>query len=429
MRERLVSVAGVAIIVIIIVASVEISAYFYTTYLAKRYGILFYLPHITESYATYAARVNPSLGWPSPQSMHPQPDGPAGEKAMASNSGHSSQEIPISAYGDSFTAGFGVKPEYTWSNVLGKMLGCPIENYGVPGYGTDQAYLRFHDNTQDDAKIVLFGYLSENIQRNVNQLRNFLAPINQCQTKPRFVLDEKGQLDLVPVPQLTEKNYQEFIKNPERFLTNDYFAPGGPSGAQKLEFPYTWSIIKAYKFFYDRYVKDYKSYLQFYKPDHPSRAFPLTMAILKQFLQESKNRGKHPILLIFPTNEDFRYYYQNHKFVYQPLIKELRKEHIEYIDLGTGILKRLGGKNYMDLFSGEKYFHFNKEGNKLIAQILYDYFTAKHYCPKTHKANVTNPKGNQTGRRSPLGGLFSNIQRSEVDGDLHHFGAVYSARG
>ena len=222
MRERLVSVAGVAIIVIIIVASVEISAYFYTTYLAKRYGILFYLPHITESYATYAARVNPSLGWPSPQSMHPQPDGPAGEKAMASNSGHSSQEIPISAYGDSFTAGFGVKPEYTWSNVLGKMLGCPIENYGVPGYGTDQAYLRFHDNTQDDAKIVLFGYLSENIQRNVNQLRNFLAPINQCQTKPRFVLDEKGQLDLVPVPQLSEKNYQEFIKNPERFLTNDF---------------------------------------------------------------------------------------------------------------------------------------------------------------------------------------------------------------
>ena len=68
MRERLVSVAGVAIIVIIIVASVEISAYFYTTYLAKRYGILFYLPHITESHATYAASFPTPTGGASAES-------------------------------------------------------------------------------------------------------------------------------------------------------------------------------------------------------------------------------------------------------------------------------------------------------------------------------------------------------------------------
>ena len=403
-HNRLATFTGVALIAVVLIATVEISAYFYTTYLAKRYGILFYLPHITESYATYAARVNPLLGWPSPQAMQQKPDGMAGTGTTASNPKYVTQEFPISAYGDSFTAGFGVKPQYAWSNVLGKMLGCPIKNYGVPGYGTDQSYLRFHYNTKDNAKIVLFGQLSENIQRNVNQLRNFLAPVSQCQTKPRFVLDEKGQLDLVPIPKLSEKNYKEFIKNPERFLTNDYFAPGGPSGAQKLEFPYSWSIIKAYKFFYDRYVKGYKSYLQFYKLDHPSHAFPLNMAIIKQFLLEAKNRGKHPILLIFPTDEDFRYYYQNHKFVYQPLIHELKKEHIEYIDLGSGILKRFDGKNYMELFLGEKYFHFNKEGNRLIAQIIYDYFTAKNYCPKTHKANEINMEGTQKGRRYPLQG-------------------------
>jgi len=403
-RHRLVTFTGVALIALVIAATVEISAYFYTTYLAKRYGILFYLPCITESYATYAARVNPLLGWPSPQSMPPQPDGQAGNGAMASKSEHLAKEIPISAYGDSFTAGFGVEAEYSWTNVLGKMLGCPIENYGVPGYGTDQSYLRFHYNTQDDAKIVLFGQLSENIQRNVNQLRNFLAPSYQCQTKPRFVLDAKGQLELVPVPQLSEENYNNFIKNPELFVTNDYFAPGGLSGAQKLGFPYSWSIVKAYKFFYNRYFKGYKSYLQFYEPDHPSGAFPLTIAIIKQFFQEAQNRGKHPILLIFPTHEDFEFYYQNHKFVYQPLVHELEKMHVEYIDLGSGILKRLGGKNYMELFSGEKYFHFNKEGNRLVAQIIYDHFTARNYCSKAHKANTTNSEGTQTGRRYPSGG-------------------------
>lgn len=75
MRERLVFITGAAIIFLVIVATVELAAFFYTTYLAKRYGILFYLPQITEDYATYAARVNPILGWPSPQALQKERDG------------------------------------------------------------------------------------------------------------------------------------------------------------------------------------------------------------------------------------------------------------------------------------------------------------------------------------------------------------------
>ena len=388
MRERLVSVVGVAMIVILILATVEVAAYFYTTYLAKRYAILFYLPLITEDYATYAARVNPRLGWPSPQAIQEQRDDLARTVAASTEP---DRDIPISAYGDSFVAGFGVDPENAWSNVLGKMLGCRVANYGIPGYGTDQAYLRFHDNTQDEAKIVLLGVLSENIQRNVNQLRNFLIPSSQCQTKPRFILDQQKHLRPVPLPQLTAENYEDFIKNPGHYLHYDYFVPGGPSGAQKLGFPYTWSILKAYKFFYDRYVLDYKSYLQFYRPDHPSQAFPLTVAIINQAISEAKARGKHPIVLVFPTDEDFRVYDQH--FVYEPLIHELNQKKIEYIDLGTEMLKHLGKRNYMELFLGGRYHHFNETGNKLTAQIIYDYFKAKKYLPQTVQHTATLPPG------------------------------------
>jgi len=373
-RNRLVFFTGVVIIVVLIAATVEIAAYFYTTYLAKRYGILFYLPQITENYATYAVRVNPRLGWPSRQALQKERDDLAKTLAAAPNP---EKDISISAYGDSFTAGFGVKPEYAWSNVLGKRLGCRIANYGVPGYGTDQAYLRFHNNTADKAKIVLLGVLSENIQRNVNQLRNFLIPSSQCQTKPRLVLDKRGHLQFVPLPKLTAENYEDFIQNPGRYLKHDYFVPGGPSGAQKLAFPYTWSILKAHKFFYDRYVLGYKSYLQFYQPGHPSHAFPLMMAIIKQCIHEANIRGKHPIVLIFPTDEDFRVY--DHHFVYEPLLQALKKENIEYIDLGAELLQRLGGRNYLELFLGGKYHHFNEEGNRLVAQIIFDYFRAKNY--------------------------------------------------
>jgi hypothetical protein len=384
MRHRLMTFTGTALIIFVVLGTLEVAAFVYTTYLAQRYGIIFYLPRlISEDFASYSARVHPVLGWPSPQAKQEQPDGRADSKQLPG-------EIRLSAYGDSFTAGFGVEPEHTWSAVLGNMLGCQIENYGVPGYGTDQSYLRFHHNRSDPADIVFFGHLSENIQRNVNQLRNFLAPIHQCQTKPRFILDEKGQLQLVPLPQLSAENYDVFIKNPERFLRHDYFAPGGPSGAQKLGFPYLWSVVKAYRFFYNYFIVGYKSYLQFYRPDHPSRAFPLTMAIINQFHQEAQSRGNHPIVLIFPTDEDFRYYNKHLEFVYKPLIRELEKSHLDYIDLGSEIVTRWGDKNYMDLFSGEKYYHFNKEGNKLIAQIIYDYFSARNYCPRTPKANASN---------------------------------------
>jgi lysophospholipase L1-like esterase len=402
MHNRLVTFTGVALIAFVLIATVEIAAYAYTTYLAKEYGIIFYLPHITENYATYSTRVNPLLGWPSPQTIQEQRNNLSGKATTASDSKNFDKEIPISAYGDSFTAGFGVEPEYTWSNVLSKMLGCRIANYGVPGYGTDQSYLRFHYNTTDEAQIVLFGQLSENIQRNLNQLRNFLAPIYQCQTKPRFVLTKHGQLQFVPIPQLSAENYDTFIENPVHFLTNDYFLPGGPSGAQKLEFPYTWSIIKAYNFFYNHYILGYKSYLQFYQPDHPSQALPLTMAIINQFIHEAKDRGKHPIILVFPTDEDFRVYRNNKQFVYKPLINKLEKEEIEYIDLGSELLKRLGNRNYMDIFSGAKYFHFNKEGNRLVAQIIYDYFTEKNYCPQNSK---------QTSSRQ---------QKPKLEGDASH---------
>jgi hypothetical protein len=381
-REGLVRLTGAALIIVAVAAAVELAAFLYTTYLARNYGILFFVPHITEDYPTYAARVNPRLGWPSPQALTKAQENLARQQAaLRPDSAPGQPPASLSAYGDSFTAGFGVEPEETWSEVLGARLGTHIANYGVPGFGSDQAYLRFQANHQDPAKIVFFGFLSENIQRNVNQLRNFLIPNFQCQTKPRFWLDDRGQLQLEPLPSLTAANYQDFCQRPEDFLKHDYFAPGGPSGAQRLSFPYTWSILRAYKFFYDRWVLGYKSYLQFYAPDHPSRALPVTVAILKQWHAEAQQKGQHPIVVIFPTNEDLRMFQQQGKFVYEPLLAELAKNHIEYIDLGTDMVNRLGKRHYMDIFSGEKYYHFNKYGNSIVADIIYDYFISKKYYP------------------------------------------------
>ncbi len=402
MQKRLVKYVGVAIIIGLVFIAAEIGAYFYTTYLAKNFGILFYTPHITDSYSTYKKRLNPLLGWPSSQAIQEQ---------------RQARQAPISAYGDSFTAGYGVPPEDTWSNILGRMLGCTIANYGVPGYGTDQAFLRFQSNPPDGSKIVLFGHLSENIQRNVNQLRNFLVPNQQCQTKPRFVLDDQGKLKLVPVPHVSAADYDKFINNPDLFVKDDYFLPGGPSGAQKLKFPYTLSIIKAYKFFYNRYVLGYKSYLQFYRKDHSSKAFWITIALINKFCAETKKRGKHFIVLIFPTHEDFFYYKKNKKFVYQPLIEEFKKANIAFVDIGYEINKRWGDRNPLELFSKQRYYHFNEEGNKLIAQIVYEYFVAQNLCNRFLTKHLPRriPWHGLAGRQV---GRLNTVSRTRLEEDV-----------
>ena len=48
-----------------------------------------------------------------------------------------------SAFGDSFTYGDEVGGNEAWAFLLSQKLGCEIENFGVNGYGLDQAYLKY----------------------------------------------------------------------------------------------------------------------------------------------------------------------------------------------------------------------------------------------------------------------------------------------
>jgi hypothetical protein len=49
-----------------------------------------------------------------------------------------------------------------------------VSDYGVSGYGADQAYLRFR-RVPDEAPVVILGIFGEGVIRNVNQYRGFLG--------------------------------------------------------------------------------------------------------------------------------------------------------------------------------------------------------------------------------------------------------------
>ena len=108
----------------------------------------------------------------------------------------------MSIYGDSFTFGDEVNDDEAWGNVLSGLLECKVANYGQSGYGTDQAYLRFELNAAaDKAPVNLLAIYPDNILRNLNQYRPFLAGpyASWLAVKPRFIV-EGEELKLIPQP-------------------------------------------------------------------------------------------------------------------------------------------------------------------------------------------------------------------------------------
>jgi hypothetical protein len=374
--RRSTAILGTILIVFLVFGFAEFMAYLKTRQLVK-YNIGFISPDITESYDWYMIRHDPQLGWVTPADRLDA----EGSRPIPAFPEPTRTKTCVSLYGDSFTEGAFVDNGHAWSNVLSQFLNCRVANFGVSGYGTDQAYLRFANNLNDKAHVVILGFLSENLMREVNQLRNLISPCTACLLKPRFYLSDQGKLTLVPIPTLTKDAYTTLKEHPERILSHEFFLPGGPSGYQRMGFPYTWGIIKAFPIIYRNLLLHRPTYFDLYQPGHLSHAVPITLGIMEEFCREAKKRGKQPLILIIPTHFDIIQYHHDGKWVYQPLLDLMARENLEFIDAGPGIVKYLGDAGVETLYSPKNNNHFNEKGNWLLAMIVYDYLKEKNFDP------------------------------------------------
>lgn len=126
--------------------------------------------------------------------------------------------IRISLFGDSFTNGVDVPFEGTWGFGLENLLNgtgrrVEILNFGVPGYGMDQAFLRWtHLGPAYAPQVVIFGLQIENVKRNVNIIRPLYNHVADLPfSKPRFVAD-RNVLATVNVPALSPEQLVPTLK-------------------------------------------------------------------------------------------------------------------------------------------------------------------------------------------------------------------------
>jgi len=121
--------------------------------------------------------LDPVLGWSTPRSAD-NPLGLSGAECMPPL-----HRVPILFYGDSFVAGTATPCPSTIPRQLERLLpDHPVYNFGVGGYGVDQAYLRLAQTLPEQpAAAVLFGIFTGDLDRVLLTVRT--AP------KPYFTID------------------------------------------------------------------------------------------------------------------------------------------------------------------------------------------------------------------------------------------------
>ena len=98
-------------------------------------------------------RHDPELGWDYRPNERLTDVGAFGRETHITVDGDGARTLPgvagpglIAAYGDFFTAGSNVNDDQTWEYFLSRLTGTRVANFGVAGYGPDQALLKLERN-------------------------------------------------------------------------------------------------------------------------------------------------------------------------------------------------------------------------------------------------------------------------------------------
>jgi len=285
----------------------------------------------------------------------------------------------IALFGDSFVYGHD-DLEKSWAHLLEKQLQSPVLNFGVDGYGPDQALWRFEKRFTPAVKtpLVCLGIMSENIGRIVNAYRMFYGRKNEpTLTKPMYVMDPNGQILLQPNPLTSSARIGRL--NDMAFLTKigqtDYWYRHFKKYRlnQRIGFPYASYLLKALPYyvknFYQKRIQNKADYKILYQ-----KAFAVSILeyIVQRFIQGAVKKGAYPIILFMPNWKDMVDHQSEGQTVYQSFFERIRRKHSATFDAMTyfdPLLK--SGQKVNDFFISYKQGHYNPRGEAIVAQGFY----------------------------------------------------------
>jgi hypothetical protein len=237
--------------------------------------------------------------------------------------------LRLAAFGDSFTFGGDVADRDAYPEAFARLDGgIDVANYGVPAYGLDQTFLRYlKERGAARPQVVIIGYLSENICRDVSVFRPFYNPNTVFPlAKPRYLLDGRG-LRLLRNPLPTPESYRRLLAAPA-----DSLAELGRHDAYYRTRPHAspWDHSATV-----RLVKLAGAQLSPANRDGcygAGEAFSVTTRLFSLFYETALRDGAQPVILIFPTREEVTGWRSDRRKRYAPLLSFLGGKGYRVID-------------------------------------------------------------------------------------------------
>lgn len=269
----------------------------------------------------------------------------------------------IALVGDSFAFGDEVTFEESWGHQLELALHsrCQVLNFGVPGYGVDQAYLRYiRDVRSWHPDIIVFGLINDDIYRTLSTYAFLIWPDGEIPfAKPRFVVSgDRLSLQNVPTPIPEEIFSRDSIRSlPHIQLDMEYHE-------SEWDRP-TWRLLH-YSYLFRFVTTLYPRWEREREETSYETLKAVNRSLVKNFVEIAQAEGSVPLVVYFPEPSDYKPSAPRPPGFVPNAIAMLDEAAIPHIDLTTCIAALDDSKRFA---AGG---HYTAEGNRAVAACLND---------------------------------------------------------
>ncbi len=118
------------------------------------------------------------------------------------------EQVTILTLGGSFSAGWGLENDQTYSAILGRSLGVPVANFAYHSYGTVQAWQLLERHADHlKPRIIIYGFIEDHLRRNLAPCAPSFAPF--CLPVSSIAFRESGAPYLRPPPMRYRPTYSQ----------------------------------------------------------------------------------------------------------------------------------------------------------------------------------------------------------------------------
>jgi len=280
--------------------------------------------------------------------------------------------LRVTAFGASFVFGSEVGDTSAWPSVVEREFpGIEVPNYGVGGYGVDQAFLEYLAHGQDlHPQAVLVGITPDDLGRLVNVYRRFLSNREPPLFKPRFRVSGGGALELAPGLPPSEADYERIERHPRDVVPYgrlDYWYKSSVYGDPLYDYSAAVRLLTALWIRISRrYFDGNRLYVGPYA-NPESEAFKIQVALLERMADSVERRGASPIIVFFPDRDALGRALRGLTPSYQPFLDTLRAHGLQPLDAAAAFPVAQANQARLWFMPGG---HYSPVGNRLVARWL-----------------------------------------------------------